>query len=39
MFVEDYLHEGICNGCDQDPTKCLHQGYCEYEQEEDNNND
>lgn len=33
MDVEDYILDGICEGCDQDPTKCLNQGYCEYDEE------
>lgn len=33
MDVEDYILDGICEGCDQDPTKCLTQGYCEYDKE------
>lgn len=31
MSVEDYILNGICEGCDQDPAKCHLQGYCEYD--------
>jgi hypothetical protein len=29
--VADYIAEGICNGCDQDPAKCYNLGYCIYD--------
>lgn len=31
--VEDLIIEGICDNCDQDPTKCYNQGFCQYEKE------
>ena len=34
MDVEDYILNGIREGCDQDPYKCLNQGYCEYDKKE-----
>lgn len=34
MPVEDRMYDGICDGCDQDPTMCYNQGYCEYDREE-----
>jgi hypothetical protein len=33
MDVQDYITEGICNGCDQDPAECYNLGYCIYEEE------
>ena len=33
--VEDKMLDGTCEECDQDPTKCHLQGYCEYEKEID----
>lgn len=35
MTPEDYIIEGICNGCDQDPAQCYNQGYCEYDEPEE----
>ena len=31
MDVEDYMLEGICDGCDQDPAMCYNLGYCYYD--------
>ena len=31
MNVEDYMLEGICEGCDQDPAMCYNLGYCFYD--------
>ena len=31
MDVQDYIIEGICDGCDQDPTECYNLGYCIYD--------
>lgn len=31
MTVEDYMLEGICDGCDQDPAMCYNLGYCYYD--------
>ena len=31
MYVEDYILNGICEGCDQDPTRCLCDGFCFYD--------
>lgn len=36
LSVEDRIFDGICDDCDQDFTKCYHQGYCEYDKEEVN---
>lgn len=36
MSVEDRILEGICDGCDQDPTQCWCKEYCIYEEETDN---
>ena len=38
MTVEDYMLEGICNGCDADPAHCYNLGYCQYDEQEDCNN-
>lgn len=39
--VEDYVLDGDCDGCDQDPAECYNLGYCIYdhEQEKEANND
>ena len=37
--VEDYILEGICEGCDQDPAKCYNLGYCFYDHENDEGED
>lgn len=34
MSVKERILEGICEDCDQDPSKCYLQGYCEYDKEE-----
>ena len=39
MSVEDRIYDMICDGCDQDPTMCYNQGYCEYDKEEIVEND
>lgn len=39
MDIEDYILNGICEGCDQDPTKCLNQGYCEYDEEKEDSDE
>ena len=31
MDVEDYMLEGVCEDCDQDPAKCYNLGYCYYD--------
>ena len=31
MYVEDYILSGICEGCDQDPTRCFNEGKCFYD--------
>ena len=31
MTVDEYIQEGICYSCDQDPAQCHLQGYCEYD--------
>ena len=31
--VKSHIIEGQCEDCDQDPAKCLLQGYCQYEKE------
>ena len=31
LNVEDYILDGTCNECDQDPCQCLCEGYCFYE--------
>lgn len=36
MEVIDYILEGFCCGCDQDPTQCHLQGYCEYDGPDNN---
>lgn len=32
-IIDAYIADGICEECDQDPTKCIHQGYCEYDRQ------
>ena len=39
MTVEQYILEGICCGCDQDPAQCHLQGYCEYDGPDNNNSE
>lgn len=31
MYVEDYILNGICEGCDQDPVGCFNEGKCFYD--------
>lgn len=31
MDVQDYMLEGICEDCDQDPAMCYNLGYCYYD--------
>lgn len=33
--VEDYMLDGDCEGCDQDPTLCYELGYCIYDKQEE----
>lgn len=35
MNVENYIREGICAGCDQDPIQCYEKGYCIYDHDEE----
>lgn len=30
--IEDYLLDGVCEGCDQDPTQCMSKNACLYEE-------